>query len=236
MRRVTVIVSILTGFLCYLPQFTHSQRKPSRRVPQDEILFDQADYVRITERGGWRLIARTSPSSEGQLSIFYDRARVSPPFRPRWLDPDSSLPPFDGIRQVWIRTEKSVDRIVESYWIDLNEYDCGQNLARVMESHHYSNDGNPMNSLNESQKWQRIIPESIHDSVFGVACLNKPDSEKAEMEAAAGWFKEGRRAEKRNDPLEAQSFYGFALERAPGNRKILDGLNRVRARIKSRHL
>jgi hypothetical protein len=225
MQRAILILSCL--FLLVgsgASQRRRSSRKPKPKpdilngglvpIPKDEILFSDGDYLILP---GWRLAVRNDKQPDGsQRLTYYD------PYR-------TTSVPRSKIKQVWLRAELLKNDVLDSYWLDFDEIDCGESRLRIVETHEYNKTGDQIESATTNKpQWQRIIPDSLGEELFGIICLSDKDRQRTDMDNAASWFRLARQCEKKNDLVCARLWYKTALEEAPENPKILAGIERVK--------
>jgi len=229
MRKAILIVGclfLLTSGVSSRAQRKRKQPKKSdpvsdgirnARPSSDEVLYDATDYSLLDGLVGWSLAVRGNKQANGtQVLIYHDPARVTL-VRP-------------GVKQIWLKTENWKDGVLDSYWMDFNEYDCAGRRWRMLEIHNYDKEGNATEGGPAAIKsWQTVIPDSIGETLYGVLCLHQKDQTRLDMEEAARWFMYGRWAEKLKHLDNALRWYGKAQEREPDNEKINEALNRVRA-------
>jgi hypothetical protein len=187
------------------------------KISPDEVLYDATDYSLLDDIVGWRLAVRGNKQADGsEVLIYHDPARIT-------LG-------RSGVKQVWLKTENWKDGALDSYWMDLNEYDCVGRRWKMLEIHNYDKAGNATEGGSSPLKsWQTVIPDSIGEILHGVLCLHRKDQVRLDMEEAARWFMYGRWAEKTKRLDNALRWYTKAQELEPDNDKIAEALKRVHA-------
>lgn len=178
------------------------------------MLWDEDDkYITLS---GWRLAVQSDlDASGGQTLTYYDLNRIT-------------LLRGTKIKQAWLKGESKKNGILVSYWLDLEEFDCGQSRTRVIESHEYDKNGNQTKADIDKPTWQRLIPDSMGEGLFGILCRGEKDQQQSDKDGAARFFMVARGFEKKNDRGRALTWYKWALEHAPDNQKILAAIERVK--------
>lgn len=188
-------------------------------LPEDEILFEDKDYLRLP---GWRLVARGKEDSQKRVTYaYYDLYRI--------------VRVKGKPVQDWVKYAEKRKGTEVGWTIAFVEYDCAGSRTRTLESTDYDKDGRPITSSSEASKWSRIIPDSLAEEFHAVICLNETDLEERDMKLAAKYFLLGRLDEKKSKNLaSAYRWYQLALELVPDNEKVLAGIVRVKAHLEVR--
>lgn len=180
-------------------------------LPADEILFS-AEERRLVMHNGWRIASKGSPNAAKiQTIIYYDEARITHK--------------SNGIIQVWLKIDTVKENKRQSYTMEFDEYDCQRKQWRILESSEYTDADHE--TVEGDKQWRNFIPESVGERAYLVLCENKIDEEELTMTVASNFFRDARQLEKKGDTESAKFWYKAALEYAPGNEKILAGIERT---------
>lgn len=233
LRRCPILAALAVYLLLVTPNI-FPQDKLS--IPPDEILFTEAEASSFNH-GGWRLaVEGLRKKNSRQALIYYDRQQVVtvlPPDNRSLLGPlPGPREPLASFKQTWIKTEHWGKDDLDGYWLDLVAFSCRERQTRVMVPHTYDADGNLKPNARANSSWIRIPPGSITEQLFGIICLDHPDKEQADMDAASELFMRGRRAEKKGELKVADDYYNQALDLSILNKKLVIAITRVRTALK----